>query len=192
MPATYIVSDTHFGHAGVCRFLREDGTKLRPWDNPDEMDEYMVEAWNSVVKPNDKVYHLGDVVINRRALKTLGRLNGEKVLIKGNHDIFRLEEYTEYFKDIRAYHVMNGCILSHIPVHPDSLYRFGSNIHGHLHANRVMKINEYKQKVIDERYYCACVENTDYRPILLEKVFENIKKQGGIVGFREQIDGGVS
>jgi len=46
MPAVFLTSDTHFGHAGVCRFLREDGTKLRPWDNPDEMDEEMVKRWN--------------------------------------------------------------------------------------------------------------------------------------------------
>jgi calcineurin-like phosphoesterase family protein len=83
MPAVFLVSDTHFGHAGVCRFLRKDGTKLRPWENPEEMDEHMVKAWNETVRPNDKVYHLGDVVINRKALKTLGRLNGDKVLIRG-------------------------------------------------------------------------------------------------------------
>ena len=138
MPAVFLVSDTHFGHAGVCRFLRNDGTKLRPWDSPEEMDEYMVEAWNKKVRPNDKVYHLGDVVINRRALKILALLNGDKVLIRGNHDIFRDTEYRHYFREIRAYHVMNGMILSHIPIHSDSLGRFGTNIHGHLHSNRVM------------------------------------------------------
>jgi calcineurin-like phosphoesterase family protein len=69
MPAVFLVSDTHFGHAGVCRFMRNDGcTKFRPWDNADEMDEAMIEAWNERVRPNDKVYHLGDVVINRKAL----------------------------------------------------------------------------------------------------------------------------
>jgi len=47
MPAVFLVSDTHFGHAGVCRFLRDDGTKLRPWDNPEEMDEEMVKRWNN-------------------------------------------------------------------------------------------------------------------------------------------------
>jgi calcineurin-like phosphoesterase family protein len=68
MPSVWLVSDTHFGHAGVCRFTRSDGvTKLRPWDNPDEMDEAMVAAWNDRVRPTDKVYHLGDVVINRKA-----------------------------------------------------------------------------------------------------------------------------
>ena len=185
MPAVFLVSDTHFGHAGVCRFLRDDGTKLRPWDNPEEMDEEMVKRWNETVRPNDKVYHLGDVVINRRAIKTLHRLNGDKVLIKGNHDIFRLDEYTEHFRDIRSYHVMNGMILSHIPVHEESLYRFGTNIHGHLHSNRVMRTDRFGVTTIDPRYYNVCVEQTDFRPILFEDVIERIKQQGGTVGFRQ-------
>lgn len=184
MPAVFLVSDTHFGHAGVCRFLREDGTKLRPWDNPDDMDEEMVKRWNDTVRPNDKVYHLGDVVINRKALKTLARLNGDKVLIRGNHDIFRDEEYRLYFRELRAYHVMNGMILSHIPIHADSLGRFGVNIHGHLHANRVKVQDTYKRLVIDTRYHCVCVEQTDFRPVLFEHVLERIKDEGGTIGFQ--------
>ena len=200
MPSVFLTSDTHFGHAGVCRFLRDDGTKLRPWDNPDEMDEAMVKMWNETVRPTDKVYHLGDVVINRKALKILHRLNGDKVLIKGNHDIFRLEDYTPHFRDIRGYHVMNGLILSHIPVHESNLYRFGCNIHGHLHSNRVKKtISVYEQgpyderpyqttkEVVDPRYFSVCVEQTDFRPILFEEVLKRIEAQGGTVGFRERM-----
>lgn len=184
MPAVFLVSDTHFGHLGVCRFTREDGvTKLRPWDTPEEMDEEMVRRWNETVRPSDKVYHLGDVVINRRALKTLARLNGDKVLIRGNHDIFRDEEYREYFRELRAYHVLNGMILSHIPIHTESLGRFGVNIHGHLHANRV-KMTDYGREVIDTRYHCVCVEQTDFRPILLEDVYKRIEAEGGKIGFR--------
>ena len=180
MPAVFLVSDTHFGHAGVCRFLRNDGvTKLRPWDDPAEMDEFMVKAWNERVGPNDKVYHLGDVVINRRALSTLARLNGNKVLIRGNHDIFRDTEYRQYFRELRAYHVMNGMILSHIPIHEASLGRFGTNIHGHLHANRVMK-----DGVVDVRYHCVCVEQTDFAPVLFEDVIKRITAEGGSVGFQ--------
>ena len=193
MPSVFLVSDTHFGHTGVCRFTRDDGvTKLRPWDDPDEMDEAMIRAWNERVKPTDKVYHLGDVVINRKALKTLTRLNGDKVLIRGNHDIFRDDEYREYFRELRAYHVMNGCILSHIPVHVESLGRFGVNIHGHLHANRVKKIRGVDVRTgellysdeIDPRYHCVCVEQTDFAPILLEDVFNRIRAEGGEIGFR--------
>lgn len=192
MPSVWLVSDTHFGHAGVCRFTRSDGTKLRPWDDPAEMDEAMVAAWNARVKPNDKVYHLGDVVINRRCLPTLARLNGDKVLIRGNHDIFKDDEYRQYFRELRAYHVMNGMILSHIPVHEASLGRFGVNIHGHLHASRVMKARGVDARTggtlygdeIDTRYHCVCVEQTGYAPILFEDVIKRIEAEGGIVGFR--------
>ena len=186
MPSVFLTSDTHFGHAGVCRFLRDDGvTKLRPWDNPDDMDEEMVKRWNETVRPNDKVYHLGDVVINRKALSIMHRLNGDKVLIRGNHDIFRDDEYRQHFRELRAYHVMNGMILSHIPIHEESLGRFGVNIHGHLHANRV-QIRGFNKKPmgIDNRYHCVCVEQTDFRPILFEDVIKRIKEEGGEVGFR--------
>ena len=187
MPAVFLVSDTHFGHLGVCRFMRNDGvTKLRPWDTPEEMDEEMVRRWNERVRPNDKVYHLGDVVINRRALPTLARLNGDKVLIRGNHDIFRDDEYRQYFRELRAYHVMNGMILSHIPIHTESLGRFGTNIHGHLHANRVMwadPMDGYADKV-DTRYHCVCVEQTDFAPILFEDVIKRIEAEGGKIGFQ--------
>jgi calcineurin-like phosphoesterase family protein len=192
MPAVFLTSDTHFGHSGVCHFTNKDGSKMRPWTDPDEMDEEMVKRWNETVRPNDKVYHLGDVVMNRKSLKIMSRLNGDKVLIRGNHDIFRDDEYRLYFRELRAYHVMNGMILSHIPIHEESLGRFGVNIHGHLHANRVRKevetLHEFHQRgsryYIDVRYHCVCVEQTDYRPILFEDVIKRIEAEGGSVGFK--------
>ena len=187
MPSVFLVSDTHFGHTGVCRFVRNDGvTKLRPWDSAEEMDEAMVKAWNERVKPTDKVYHLGDVVINRKALGIMRRLNGDKVLIRGNHDIFKDTDYREHFRELRAYHVMNGMILSHIPIHSESLGRFGVNIHGHTHANRVMLpgFNGKITDIVDVRYHCVCVEQTDFAPILFEDVIKRIEAEGGVVGFQ--------
>ena len=193
MPAVFLTSDTHFGHAGVCRFTEADGvTKIRPWTDPDEMDEEMIKRWNATVRPNDKVYHLGDVVINRKSLSTLSRLNGVKVLIRGNHDIFRDDEYRVYFRELRAYHVMNGMILSHIPLHEASLGRFGVNIHGHLHSGRVKKARGIDAKTgstlysteNDVRYHCVCVEQTDFTPILFEDVIKRIEAEGGTVGMR--------
>ena len=187
MPSVFLVSDTHFGHTGVCRFTRNDGvTKLRPWDTAEEMDEFMVKAWNERVRPTDKVYHLGDVVINRKALGIMRRLNGDKVLIRGNHDIFKDTDYREHFRELRAYHVMNGMILSHIPIHSESLGRFGVNIHGHLHANRVMLpgFNGKITDIVDVRYHCVCVEQTDFAPILFEDVVKRIEAEGGVVGFQ--------
>ena len=193
MPSVWLISDTHFGHEKTCTvFKRADGSPLRPFGSAEEMDEFMVKAWNDRVRPNDKVYHLGDVVISKKNLSILSRLNGDKVLIRGNHDIFKLEDYTEYFRDIRGYHVMNGLILSHVPVHADSLARFGANIHGHLHANRVKKAsgvdaltgNILYGDVIDTRYHCVCVEQTDFAPILFEDVLKRITSEGGTIGFR--------
>ena len=200
MPAVFLYSDPHFGHQGVCKFMRNDGvTKLRPWDNAEEMDEHLIKVYNERVRPNDKIYFLGDVVINRRALSTLARLNGDKVLIRGNHDIFRDDEYRLYFRELRAYHVMNGMILSHIPVHEASLGRFGNNIHGHLHANRVMKPKGVDPDTgeilygdeIDPRYHCVCVEATDFAPILFEDVIKRIEEEGGTAGFKNAKFNGV-
>jgi calcineurin-like phosphoesterase family protein len=193
MPATFFISDAHFGHEKTCTvFKREDGSPLRPFSCAEEMDEFMIKAWNDRVRPNDKVYHLGDVVINRKFLNVLARLNGDKVLIRGNHDIFKLEDYSQYFRDIRAFDVKNGMIFSHVPVHPESLGRFGTNIHGHLHANRVMKIvgvdvktGELKYgKEVDPRYFNVSVEQIDFTPISLEELNQRILAQGGQVGFR--------
>jgi calcineurin-like phosphoesterase family protein len=160
MSTVFVVADTHFGHAGMCKFLREDGTKMRPWDTPEEMDEELVKRWNDTVRPKDKVYHLGDVVINRKALSILTRLNGDKVLIKGNHDIFPLKDYVKHFRDIRAYYVWNRLMCSHIPIHAESKGSFRGNVHGHLH-HRALE---------DPWYFCVCVERTEYRPIALEMI----------------------
>ena len=193
MPAVWLISDTHFGHEKTCTvFKREDGSPLRPFSCAEEMDEYMIKVWNERVKPNDKGYHLGDVVINRKFLHVLGRLNGDKVLIRGNHDIFDLKEYTQYFRDIRSYHVMNGLILSHVPIHPQQLARFGCSIHGHLHDNRVMKARGVDATTgevlygdeIDPRYFNVSVEQIDFAPILFEDVCKRIVEQGGTVGFK--------
>ena len=198
---TFIVSDTHFGHEKTCTvFKREDGSPLRSFRDADEMNAEMIKRWNAVVRPHDKVYHLGDVVINKKFLYILPLLNGKKRLIRGNHDIFRDDEYRQYFRELRAYHVMNGMILSHIPLHPESLGRFGTNIHGHTHGYRVKKMRgiDVKTGTIlysdenDVRYHCVCVEQTDFAPILLEDVYKRIEAEGGQVGFNPNAYGNGS
>lgn len=176
MPSVYLIADTHFGHKGVCHFLRPDGTKLRPWDNADDMDKEMVTRWNATVKPTDKVYVLGDAVINRKALVTFSLLHGDKVLIKGNHDIFKPKDYAGIFRDIRAYHVMAGYLLSHIPVHPHSLERWNGNIHGHTHAGVVL--DSYGKP--DVRYLCVSAEHQNFTPLLFERVVDKFRRQQGV------------
>lgn len=170
MQDIWVTSDLHFGHKGICEFVQANGTPVRPWDSYQEMDEELIKRFNERVKPNDKCYILGDVTINRRGLSTIGRLNCKNlVLVKGNHDVFRLNEYTEYFIDIRAYMVVKDVLLSHIPIHPDELYRWHGQIHGHLHTKHVMK-----DGIRDIRYKNVCVEQTDFYPILLNDALDSI------------------
>lgn len=182
MPQAFFAADTHFGHRGVCKFLKDDGSKLRPWDTIEEMDEALVENWNKVVKPDDKVYVAGDVVINRRALPILARLNGKKHLCKGNHDVFRIGEYLEYFYEVSACRVFDDFILTHIPVHPSQLGRFKVNVHGHLHAHKIMcnvPRNSpliYPYELPDPRYLCVSMEQIDFTPIHIDVMREKIKK----------------
>lgn len=171
---TWLYADPHFFHEGVCRFTRHDGSKLRPWDNASYMSEDMISWYNELVHPQDRVYILGDLAMNRKALdKSLPRLMGRKILVKGNHDTDKLSYYSQYFDDIRAYVVKKGFILSHIPIHPSSMGRWSLNIHGHLHYQSVHlpAINPRKDSpLLDTRYCCVSVEHTNYRPILLDEV----------------------
>lgn len=185
---TFLISDTHFGHEGMIKFLRNDGTKLRPFNTIEEHDETLIDNWNKVVRPVDRVYHCGDAVINRRYLHIFNRLSGRKKLIRGNHDLFKLADYIPYFEDVYGVYVLKDMILSHIPLHPDCVTeRFKTNVHGHLHAYEVMKtdIDYYERMCIDgkttvapdPRYISVCCEHINYTPINIEALREKIKQR---------------
>lgn len=192
MKKQFFISDTHFGHDNILTFVDDNGDRIRPhWDDVYSMHEDMIQRWNAVVSPSDRVYHLGDVVIDKRWLDLImPRLNGRKVLIKGNHDIFKLRDYTTHFQDIRAYKVftktpIGKVICSHIPIHSGSFPRWGANIHGHTHDNVVMKnggpnLPELRHistnKIPDDRYFNVSVENIDYTPIEYEDLMSRLEK----------------
>lgn len=163
----FIISDTHFSHENIYQFFNYDRTKMRPWDNAEDADNYMIEKWNEIVKPNDKVYHLGDVGSNRNKLDIImPKLNGRKILIKGNHDKFKPKFYLQHFKDIRGCHNLDNYLLTHIPIHTESKDKFKLNIHGHVHAN----------SLTDKWYYNACVEVNNYAPIPFEEIKQAIQQ----------------
>jgi len=170
----FLIADTHFGHSKMYQlpFRDAQGNPVRPWSSAEEADEAMVERWNSTVKPTDKIYHLGDTAIPMKGIETMGRLNGDKVLIAGNHDWPFEKKLGLYFRSVRAYWKLDNFVLSHVPIHPGSLRGFDGNIHGHLHSGNVLR----EDGSIDPRYLCICVEHTDYTPITWEEVkirFEN-------------------
>lgn len=214
MTNRFVISDTHFGHENSwAKFKLNDGcTPLRPYTSTEEMNEDMIAKWNAKVGPKDVVYHLGDVVINKKYLPILDRLNGSKRLIMGNHDIFGVKEYLKYFTELYGCRVfVDKFILSHIPHHPDSITeRFVANVHGHYHANfvkrpsnkavRIIDPETLDQKIVsaddyriemteddlyepDPRYLCVCVEQTNFEPLSFEEVEERIQDRWTQTGY---------
>lgn len=170
MSRTWVYSDPHFYHHNICNFTNYDGTPVRPWDNADTMTKEMIQWYNELVDDKDRVYILGDVAFTASGMrKAVSQLKGRKVLVPGNHDPVKMRRYFDVFDDVRGYVVKKGFIMSHIPIHPHSLSRWTLNIHGHLHNNQIMD-HDQEDSTPDLRYYCACVERTNFRPILLDKI----------------------
>lgn len=155
----YIVSDTHFGHENIIGYCN------RPFINAKEMDWEMVKRWNEVVKPQDHVWHLGDVYMGgtREYINfVLGSLNGKKRLILGNHDNGQDQILQRHFEKIVAWRDFKeyGILLTHMPLHPESIIKDRVNVHGHIH----------NRQIGDKKYRCVCVEHTNYAPIPIDTV----------------------
>lgn len=202
MTKTFYSSDHHFNHANILNFKDYNGCPVREFDNVDQMNEAMIDFHNSVVGVNDTCYFLGDVSMTASGLQHVKKMNGRKILIKGNHDIFKLKQYTEVFEDIRAFKIYpeHGIICSHIPLHPSAFERgsrWKGNVHGHLHVNNVrlpsIEFNEedildsgfletdvlfprnlvYNHKnPLDERYLNVSVEQINFTPVDFEYILE--------------------
>lgn len=171
MTKTWLISDTHWGHNNCyVKFTnRFTGAKTRPWAaNSDEGDEYMRDMWSQMIGDKDRVYHLGDVAIPRRGLKCMEGLPGRKILLRGNHDIFKLKDYAEYFEDIQGTHKLDKFILSHYPLHDQSIPQWCPvNIHGHTHTDHVWIEPGVKK---DPKYLNICVEETEGKPVDFEEI----------------------
>lgn len=79
----YFTADMHLGHRGIIT-MRE-----RPFSDVDEMNKTLIRSYNAVVNKNDTVYILGDICHHMEVdavNKIIGKLNGKKYLIAGNHD----------------------------------------------------------------------------------------------------------
>ena len=167
---TWVYSDPHFGHANICKFTDRDGNPMRPWDDVEEMDETMIRDFNDLVDPNDWVIFLGDLSMNYKGYeRAIPRLVGKKILVKGNHDTFSHDTYKKHFRAVVPMIGLYGtCIMTHIPIHPGSIERYKKCLHGHTHNAFVRK----EDGSIDERYINCCVENTDFKPVLLNSLVQ--------------------
>jgi len=163
----WVISDTHFGHKNILTFKDSFGKLVRDFSSVEEMDDFMIDSWNSVVKQGDKVYHLGDVFFGSKdRFKSLWpKLNGSKRLVVGNHDDIKFLSYGGFFKKVVMWRVFTefGLLLTHSPQHQSALTgrRNGLlNVHGHIHQNPSP----------DGPYKCVCVEQVDYTPVNIEEL----------------------
>ena len=171
MPNIYFISDMHFYHKNIIEFVD------RPFSSIEDMNNKMIENWNSVVKNDDTIYHLGDFSMkgNKEDVKDLiSKLNGNIVFIKGNHDKFGQYRYIE--ADIVDNDTGNiiPLVMFHYPIQSWNKQFYGSiHIHGHIHAKNQEIYNDKK------RIFNCCVEAIEYTPISLNKILAHFE----IIGY---------
>jgi calcineurin-like phosphoesterase family protein len=165
----FVIADTHFGHANMLNFKRKDGRPVRPFSSAEEMDETMIQNWNSVVNDSDYVYHLGDVCfdVKKYLLEIRPRLKGKLRLIIGNHDERNLTnpDFMRSFEKVRFWYSIkeHDIIASHIPLMPSQFKgKCKRNVHGHIHEKHVREYGDFPQLPL---WACVSVEHINYTPV---------------------------
>lgn len=156
--ANFYIADTHFGHKNILHYDN------RPFFTTVEMEEEMVRNWNHEVPKLGSVYILGDFCWGDEAewLRILDRLNGKKILIRGNHDPERLSaELRQRFVEIADYKEIddNGrkVVLCHYPI-PCFKNQFKGwyHLYGHVHVSFEANMMEHDKLLIRDIYEKQC------------------------------------
>jgi len=205
----WFISDTHFNHANILTFRHknETGELIRPgFTNVEHMNEVMIENWNKNIKPQDKVYHLGDVAFGnvKDFHRIMSRLNGQLRLVMGNHDKFDMDYYLRFNRIIDADD--SNLNYKYEFVRPNGSSRIFEKVmswrqfrnmpipfvacHYPLHEDSLYgrnglifnvhgHIHERRVKLgnkIDPRYINVSVEQTNYAPIHMDELQARMKK----------------
>lgn len=181
MSTIWFTSDTHYGHGRVIEYSR------RPYDDADEMDEALITNWNSVVRPGDLVYHLGDFSFHRleKSVRIAKRLAGQKYLVLGNHDkrMRRERELMSQFvwaRDLEQIDVDGQkIVLCHYAMLTWNQSHRGSwQLHGHSHGSLSEHPGALRLDVgVDpQKYYPVSFEQV--REVMARKKFEPVDHHG--------------
>ena len=181
MSNVWFSSDLHLGHKNIIEY------SARPWSSVEEMNDGLIERWNSRIKPGDTVYLLGDFTLTKRTElidEWLSRLNGEIRLVRGNHDdwVSRFDrlKHGGKIKWIRDYaertFEVDGkkwkLILSHFPMlFWDHSHHGSIMLHGHCHGNA-------QHHNVGVRRYDVGVDCNDWYPVQLEEIVDKMKQVG--------------
>jgi calcineurin-like phosphoesterase family protein len=139
---------------------------MRPFDSVEQMDEALIEAHNANVAPSDHWWCLGDLTMKRGGrlekewlIKLVKSMNGHKRLVPGNHDHFPTHVYVDAgFEKIVGSTKIDNFIMTHYPIHPNSITRGCVNVHGHVHNNPAP----------EGRYINVSVEAINYAPVSID------------------------
>lgn len=175
MAKDWITSDLHFCHD------REFVWQARGFQSVEEMNEAIVERFNSVISPEDTLYILGDVMLNdnEKGEELLSRMNGKKIFIRGNHDTNpRVEIYKKYtdveikWADMIKYK-KKSIYLSHHPTivtNAGEVHNLVINLYGHTHQTE----NFYGNYV---NMYHVGVDSHNCYPVLIDDAIAAIKEK---------------
>jgi calcineurin-like phosphoesterase family protein len=168
----FFTSDPHFGHANVIRYCN------RPFSSAEEMDEALIQRWNSVVRDGDFVWVLGDLFFHQvgKCHEIISRLRGKKGLILGNHDkVIRnqvplQEKFDEVHKGLHAANFAGiHVVMCHYPLLTWDRAHHGSfMLHGHCHGNIPFDPN-YRRLDVG-------VDCHDYAPLAWEDLRRKLEK----------------
>jgi len=163
----WFTSDHHFNHSNIIKYCE------RPFSSVHEMNETLIENWNTRIKKRDSVYHLGDFCFYGNVSKIITRLNGHIYLLKGNHDKISSEHH-KHFRWIKDYYELKInkqlYVLCHYPMISWRRSNHGSHmIHGHCHGN-IQEINEGTNRVD------VSVDCNKFYPVNIEEI-QNITKE---------------
>lgn len=190
-PIKRYIADWHYEHANCINFDN------RPFVNVEEMNKELIRRWNSVVKPGDVTYVLGDMFWcnTTTAIEVLKQLNGQIVLIKGNHDRCKDKDFVSCFAKITDYlEIKDGnrdVVLCHYPIPCFKNHYYGwYHLYGHVHTSFEYNMMEHTKYLMKELYTKPCemynvgamMPYMDYTPRTLDEILEgackNIKQKG--------------
>lgn len=173
MPNYWFTADTHFFHRNMIKLSG------RPFTDLFDMHEQLVARWNSCVRPGDIVYHLGDFALSRSADREdisvlYRRLNGEKFLVRGNHDMKNeiIKHLPWRWQGGMRLIAVNGqqIFVCHYAMQTWDRSHYGSwNLHGHSHGNLTSDPNALKMDV--------GVDTHDFYPYSFDEIAALMKKK---------------
>lgn len=160
---------THFGHNRIIRYCN------RPFSSAEEMEQVMLEKFNSRIKRGDILYHLGDVCWSSYDMgRFFGQLNTKQChLILGNHDKKHVGEYKKWFSWVGDYKSITvGSVpvrMFHYPMRSWNAKGHGAiHLYGHCHGTVEPGLN---------RSMDVGVDPMDFAPISYEEVYERLSKK---------------